>query len=262
MHMNDPHVVALHYNIEHASWIDYSKADPLEFREQAFEVSVADKRVRFAMNDHFATEQQARDAVEDFIRGWELDAALARGPGVFKLRFDKSDIVDRNPTPGVIRVRVNPIGVAVSLSQPHATVSPRDFPKPPSTGLTPSPDVESMFFRYAGYREGREPLATMAYFCLDVLLATTGKRKGRLKAAAKRYRVSQRVLNRLSDLTSKKGGAGSRKAEGVYRDFTPEERQFVEAAVTTIIRRAAEVAHDPDSDLAEISMSKFWGLYT
>ena len=255
--MNDPHVVALHYKIEHASWVDYSKAGPLEFRERAFDVRVADEQAWVSMNDHFATEQDARDAVEDFIRGWELDASLARGPGAFKLRFDKSDIVDRNPTPGVIHARPHPIRVAVSLSQPQITVSPRDYPQPPSTRLTPSPDVESMFVRYAEYREGREPLATMAYFCLDVLRASTGKRRGRLAAAARRYRISERALNRLTNLTSNKGGAGARKAEGIHQELTPQEKRFVEAAVTTIIRRAAEVAHDPDADLAEISMSEF-----
>ena len=174
--MNDPHVVTLHYKVEHAFWIDYSKAGPLEFRERAFDVRVVDERVLFSMNDHFATEQKARDAVEDFIQGWKLDAALARGSGAFKLRFDNADIVDRNPTPGAIHARPHPIRVTVSLGQPQVTVSPRDFPELPSTRLTPSPDAESMFFRYAGYREGREPLATMAHFCLDVLRASTGKR--------------------------------------------------------------------------------------
>ena len=51
----------------------------------------------------------------------------------------------------------------------------------------------------------------MAYFCLDVLRASTGKRRGRLAAAARRYRISERALNRLTNLTSNKGGAGARK---------------------------------------------------
>ncbi|MDE0342656.1 MAG: hypothetical protein OXK82_05705 [Deltaproteobacteria bacterium] len=255
--MNEPHVVALHYRIEHADWIDYSKADPLEFCGQSFRVRVEGKRVRFDMNDHFATEQEACETVEDFIRNWELDVALSRGPGAFKLRFDNSDIIDQSPTPGVVRLRAPPVRVAISISQPQLTVSPREYPMPPSTGLTRSPDVESMFSRYTGYRGGKEPLAAMAYFCLDVLLATTGKRKGRLERAAKRYRVSQPVLKRLADLTSTKGGADARKAEGVHRDLTAEEKQFVEAAVTAMIRRVAEVAHDPNAEFADISMSEF-----
>ena len=99
------------------------------------------------MNDHFATEQEARDAVQDFIRGWELDAALARGPGAFELQFDKSAVVDRRPTPGVIQARANPARFTFSASPVQGTVSPRDYPKPPSTRLTLSLDVESMFLR-------------------------------------------------------------------------------------------------------------------
>ena len=254
--MNDPRVVSLHKKIEHASWIDYFRAGPFKFGEQEFDVRVADELVRFSMNDHFATEQEARDTVEEFIRGWELDAALARGHGAFKLQFDKSEMVDRNPTPGVIQAQANPARFTFSTSPTQGTGSPRDYPRQPSIRLTPSPGVESMFLRYAAYRGGREPLAPMAYFCLEVLLASTGKRRGRLVAAARRYRISQRVLNRLADLTSSKGGAGARKAEGAHQELTAQEKRFVEAAVTTIIRRAAEVAHDPDAELPEISMSE------
>ena len=243
--MNDPHVVALNYKIEHASWVDWSRAEPLQLQEHAFHVRVEDKRVRFAMKEHFATEAEARSAVQDYMDAWELDAALARGPNSFKLRFVQSEIVDRNLTPGAFHVHAGSATFTISTSVAQGTVSPASYPAPPSRGLRRSPDVASMYFRYVGYREGREPLASMAYFCLDVLLASTGKHHGRLPAAAKRYGISQPVLKRLANLSSNRGGAAARKAEGRSRDLTQQERQFLKQAVTTIIRRAAEVAHDP-----------------
>lgn len=63
--MNDPHVVALHYEVEHASSIDYSNAEPLELRLDAFDVRVEERRVQFSMKHHFATERNARNVVED-----------------------------------------------------------------------------------------------------------------------------------------------------------------------------------------------------
>ena len=36
--MNDPHVVALNYRIEHCSSVDYGAASPLDYSEDAFEI--------------------------------------------------------------------------------------------------------------------------------------------------------------------------------------------------------------------------------
>ena len=90
-----------------------------------------------------------------------------------------------------------PVRFNFSISAPQANLSPRTYPSPPSMGLKPTPDVESMFHRYVGFREGREPLTTMAYFCLTVLEASTGKRSGKRAAAAKRYGMCQEVLKQL-----------------------------------------------------------------
>ena len=94
----------------------------------------------------------------------------------------------------------------------------------------------------------------MAYFCLTVLEASTGERRGRRSAAAKQYCISEAVLKQLGELSSTKGGVGARKAEGVHQDLTQQERKFLEAVVTTIIRRAAEVAHDPNVSLKRITV--------
>ncbi len=255
--MNDPHVVALHYKVDHTSGIDYSRAEPVKFHYDAFDVRVEDRHVRFSMNDHFATEQDARNAVDDYIRGWELDAALVRGPNAFKLRFDRAEIEDRNPTPGVMYAQAGSVRFNVTVSAAQATVSPRTYPRPPSARLKRTPDVESMFYRYVGYREGKEPLTAMAYFCLTVLEASTGKRRGQRAAAAKQYHINRQVLNQLAELSTTKGGAHARKAEGVHRDLTEQERQFLEAAVEKIIRRAAEAGDDPTASLEEITMLNF-----
>ena len=251
--VNDPSVVALHYKVEHASSIDYSRTEPLVVRDDAFDVRVEDRHVRFSMKDHFATERDARDTVDDYIRAWELDAALVMGPSAFTLRFDRSEIEDRNPTPGTICLQGRPLRATATLGKARVTVSPPAYPKPPSEGLKRSPDVESMFTRYLAYREGKEPLTTMAYFCLTVLEASTGRRRGRRAAAAKQYYISQPVLNHLGEFSSNRGGPGARKADSVHHDLTEQERQFLETAVKTIIRRAAQIAFDPDARLTQIT---------
>ena len=162
--MNDPHVVALHYNIDHDPSIAFDKAKPLDHRETAFDVRVEDKKARFTFKEHHATAKAARAAVEEFIRAWEFEAALQRGANAFTLRFHHADIEDRNPTPGAITARALPATFSFRTSKAIGVVSPPSYPSPPSIPLKVSPDVQSMHDRFLRYLEGRETLTGMAYF--------------------------------------------------------------------------------------------------
>ena len=138
--MNDPHVVALVYRIEHGPDIDWSQAAPLDKEEDSFDVRVENRRVRFALKEHYASETEARCAVEaDYIPNWEFVVGLTRGPNAFSLHFDRSQIVDRNPPPGPspvsVHFRTGVPTVSVSLAPPR----PPAFPEPPPTAIKRSP---------------------------------------------------------------------------------------------------------------------------
>ena len=108
--MNDPHVVALFYRIGHGDSVDYSKTPPLFCEERAFRLEVKDKRVRFEFKEHYATEDEARNAVEDYIGVWEFSACLENGLDSFRLNFERVQIEDRNPplpVPGVKNIAVD-----------------------------------------------------------------------------------------------------------------------------------------------------------
>ena len=243
--MNDPHVVALLYQIEHGRSVDYSKANPISHEETGFRVEIANEQVRFEFKKHYATKDAARKAIEDYIRVWEFDSGLRKGPNHFKLRFKKAQIEDKKPIPGVLDTSVS-IMTGVPTVSVMATVS-KPYPSPPSPGLKLIPDVQTMYDRYEGYLEGREPLASMAYFCLTIL--------GGKKKAAKMYRIKLKVLNKIGNLSSERGGQQARKAIGKDNDLTYQDRRFLEDAIKAVIRRAAEKAYAPDSDLQEISLS-------
>ena len=67
--MNDPHVVALFYNVKHSTSVDYSDAKPLEHKEEKFTITIENDKACFTMKAHYATEEEAREAVEEYIRG-------------------------------------------------------------------------------------------------------------------------------------------------------------------------------------------------
>lgn len=253
--MNDPHVEALVYRVEHGPNVDYDKAEPLEHDTQTFSVRIEDGQARFDMKEHFDTEEAAREAIEPFIQSWELSVGLKDGPDRFALVFDRSEIIDRNPPSGVNIYA--PVGRFVLQGfDAEVRLSHYNYPEPPY-GLAVNPDVTSMHTRYLGYRRGNEPLATMAHFCLTVLEESTGRTTRRRQLAAKKFRISSKVLNKLAYFTSEKGGVEARKAGGIRKEFTVQERQWIEATIKGMIRRAAEVAYDPNQALQQITFADF-----
>ena len=253
--MNDPHVIAVIYEIEHASSVDYSEAEPVDHEEERFRVRIEDKHVRLEMKEHHATEEAARKVVEPYIRSWELDEALKHRPGSFNLEFARPEIVDRNPTPGVVELAATLVGGAATGGFTLTVHKP--YPKPPPGVMLDAgnPDVKTMFNRYEGYLNGREPLPGMAYFCVTMLEdhLTSGR-----KAAAEKYQISKKVLRSIRTLASTKGGpATARKGDGIQLELAQEEERFLEEAVKAIIRRVAEVAYDPHRTLRLITRADF-----
>ena len=53
--MNDPHVEALIYRVEHRENVNYERATPLEHDGEHCRVRIEDCRARFEMKDHYAT---------------------------------------------------------------------------------------------------------------------------------------------------------------------------------------------------------------
>lgn len=252
--MNDPHVVALEYRIEHGPAIDWSQAKPLNVQNDSFDIQVSNGRVRFLFNKHYATEREARDCVEErYIPNWEFKAVLERGPDTFRLVFDRSDIEDRNPLPGPrglsLRASAGVPEVRVGLAPPMPTW----FPEPPRIAIRRTPDINSMYDRYLGHLEGREPLPGMANFCLTVLAQIAGGRR----SIANRFAVSKKVISKIGDLSANKGGANARKADGLREPYSSEEKRFLRSAIKVLIRRAAEVEYSSDQSRTKITLDDF-----
>ena len=263
--MSDPHVVALNYSITHGESIDYSEAKPLSRDEPDFWLKVDNNEVRFKFKKHYSTEEQARESVAEYIRAWEFDATLRRGnPDSFRLRFENAEIIDRDPTPGEVRLSATlAIGATGSVA---LTLGVPEYPAPP-TDITLNADAKTMHQRYMGYRQKHEPLESMAYFCLSMLedpplpQSSEERRSSRKrKAAAEKFNIDEAVLMKIGHLSSTRGGASARKREGTDQSLTPKERRFLNAGVKVIIRRVAERQRTPDGDLPVISWSELPSL--
>ena len=248
--MNDPHVVALIYNVRHKESVNYGHAKPLTFENDQFVVQVEDGKARFEMKEHCPTEQKAQEIVEPFIDNWQFDAGLRRDPDCFLLDFDKAEIIDRKPTPGVIVMHAAPARWHFSIPSAKVTVSPPTYPPPPIGIDSSHLDVKTLHDRYRVYKDGKELLPSFAYYCFTELLRQA---QGGVAKVARRYSISQPVLKKISQLSSTKGGVESRKAIGANDPFTKEEREFLEKALPRLILRVAEY-HGGQHNLPKITM--------
>ena len=121
-------------------------------------------------------------------------------------------------------------------------------------------DVNAMWQRYRLYRLGKEPLLSMAYFCLSRLESTamSSPIKGNKRAkTAGTYRVEEKVLAKLGEFTATLGDeVSARKMDGQSRGRPPtdEEAAWIEAALELLINRAAEHSADPKRQWSQIMM--------
>lgn len=254
--MNDAHVEALHYDLvpsEHVSFAD--SAPPVERELPGFRVRLADGKVTVTMHDHYATEAEARREVDWYLHTWRVDASFATNRPQFEFKFVKSKIVDRDPPPPPPppgSVHVSSGAGVLRLGGGNATVhiSRGEYPDPPD-GFAVDPDTETLWNRWQGYIEGREPLETMAYACLTMLQMDGGR-----AGASTRFSISCKVLGKLATLSTDTGDASTaRKVTRRLRPRTGAEQTWLEAAVKVLVRRAGKVAAAPGATLPQIRMS-------
>ena len=171
-----------------------------------------------------------------------MHAGLLWGPDAFTLHFIRAEIIDRKPPPGPAPVNWHISIGPVRVTHTPAPKCPPAYPEPPRQGLSRTPDVESVYQRYLGHLDGREPLPAMAYFCLTMLKLMGS---GSEQAASRKFGISKGVLSEVRTLSSRKGGPVARKADAGNSPYSLEEERFLKTAVRKMILHAADVECDP-----------------
>lgn len=244
--MGDARVATLTFRVIHSDSVGYANAPPLVHTTADFTAVVENGRAVFTLSRSFSDIDVARAAVASFVHAWEADAILQMGPGHFGLIFESAVMEARSNPPEFLFV--DAIDLSLATDRLVLSINYGQYPSPPND-LAVDSDVEAMLARYSRYQEGKEPLGTMAHFCLTVL------ERGQKRAeAAKRLNVEHAVLRKLGELTTKWGGEEARKHVGRARPFVPEQRAWLNAATNRLIRRAAEMAGSPGHPLPVIGM--------
>lgn len=201
--MNDPHVESLTYKVMFRKDVDYSKASPLTEETENFVFTINQENALFKMKTHFSREEEAKKVTDKFLETCSIYWGLQNCPDEISFLYETVEIIDRQKNQDKHPIKYisgtitgyNEIEVDFRISKSKFLSAPRDF--------VINPDLETIYNRYKGYLENKEPLTSMAYFCLTVLEEGQG-RKVR-KDVAKIYQIDFNILNKWGDLSSEKG---------------------------------------------------------
>lgn len=237
-------VVELTYRV--VSDTPFDAPPPVPVRDVAGVFSLADNVLRVRPPTTHSVVSEARDAVEPFLRAWELEAELRYGFPVFVFEFAGADIVGSSVTdadeaqPAASSRRVE------AESDQFLEIAWSRFPDPPTIRV--SPEMVDIWSRFKYARMGlREPLQSCAYYCLTVIERSAGGRQ----QAATRYRIDLSVLRKLGELTSSRASSAPRKAAAHDSpELTREEKRWIDHAIRlSLLQMGLEHAGASSDDL-------------
>lgn len=252
--MNNPHVKKLFYKISLLEHTDYDKAPPLSGETDDFRWRLNKDQLEVKMKIYFATEYEARQIVDEYLKNWEVAIGLYHEPDSLKFTFERAKFFnlqfpDEN---GMLNLDASIEPITTTLDA-ILHISHKEF-LPPPPNFKASPEVEMMFLRYKLYRQGQEPLLNMAYWCFTVLEYSAGGRS----EATDQYGIDYRVFRKLGELWSNREDVNEirkLKGTGIRTPLKPSEREWVRAVVKSLILRAGEYAFNPNSKLPMITMA-------
>jgi hypothetical protein len=251
--MNDPHVERLRYRLNvNPIQLSFESPPPLFQEYDAFRIRLENGTVTVEMKEHHASVKSAKEKVEGFIRDWMIYAAFDFDWNLLKFEYEDAEVIDRNPSPRVPGQITGDVNITLPMPTCKGTgmvhpIKLSEYPAPP-TRFRATPDVETMWFRYQQHLQDKETYQSLGYFCLSLMQWSTGLGKGARGAASRMYNIDRDILDKLGELTSKRGTQrDARKLDSgsTLISLTDVERRWIREALKMLIRRKGEYDFDP-----------------
>jgi len=250
--MRDPRVQKIHYRVSSEGAVKYNNPSAISFSNHLGSFDLSNGELQIVPAEHFPDEYSARQVLEPFLRSWEIEADITSSVGTIRFAFKNSEVVDRNPPPPGSPHVVDTRGVAAGLSSANASIESirNTYPEPPME-FRATPEVQLAYRRWLDYRQGKEPLLSMAYFVLTLLETDAGGRQ----QAANSFQIDIDILRKIGELSSNRGDeTTARKVKkGIQlQNLAGPERHWLEVVIPLVIHRLGERA--TGAPLPKISM--------
>ena len=223
---------------DHPTNYDSAK-DMLPFSDKIGEFSIQNKELEVKFDIPHPDEESARQAVDPFLKKWEMYPDLTQGYGTIRFKFSKPVLDQSKGISLVERLVLKDRFEFRPVAERYPSPPPRDF----NAGET----ARIAYNRWSLIREGREPLMSGAY-CIVTLLehATTRQESepdkltnGSLrKAAAKKFNISRKLLDEIANLATNLGDDSTRRkftTERVARDSPRHDEVWLDRAIRQVV---------------------------
>jgi hypothetical protein len=238
--MNDPHVTAVHYNLVFGETVNFQPPSLSEaYSLPGFTAALTGQHLMLEPMVHYASAEDVRQVCEPLVKAWQITIAIKLGVIDVRFEYDKTDIEDRAPTPGVATIYVPSIPSGEWIGIPTVIQTVNQYPQPADPDFKWTPDVDSLWYRYCGYKRGREPLQAMAYFVLTVFEVRGGGTGNNVRpSAASRFHVDLKILKGIGTLSTERGD--STTARKLEPNTTPvlltrAEKDWLDLAIRKLI---------------------------
>ena len=252
--MQDPHVEAVYYEISSADGFSFGNPPSLTLSNHLGVFEVSNGRLTVRPSEHYGSGEEARTVLDPFLRAWEVDADLSRGIGAIRFKLQSVRKIDRNPPAkdgGSVSVATGTGEATWTGYAPTIQITQNTYPPPPRDFRT-TPEVEVAYGRWKAFREGREPLQSMAYAVLPLVESVAGGHR----QAALTFQVDVRILDTLGRLSSTRGDATTARKfkQGLqFKPLSGGESSWLESAVRHLVRRIGE--HAAGVQLSRLTMN-------
>jgi hypothetical protein len=175
--MRAPQVVALYYRLATLDYrsnayqlettdasVNFENPQPREAETDLCTFHLAEGVLTCTLKAHYDSVDKAREDIGQLLRDWEVEDALERGRREIRFVFHQAKVIDRDPPSRGQASGIHTMGWRDIASRFSLRVVRDAYPPFPQHFMV-SLDVETLWNRYEGYIQGREPLPGMAYVC-------------------------------------------------------------------------------------------------
>jgi hypothetical protein len=255
--MNDPHVEKLYYRfISENPTVLFENAQPLTISLGSFDVEIKDSVLVAIPQEHYSDEERAKEAFEPLLHSWESSSFLSTSKFRIRFKFDQSNVIDRNPTPGKVTLYATGITSTLTFGTPTLTLRVSKYPEP-DLNFVASPLTDELIFRLKQYKDGRQTLPHVAYYILERLEKEFGGTKAkRRKELSKILNIDDDVLDKIGRFSNKPDARIGRHASSIDAPLSNNELNWLDQAVFRLVKRAGEI-NSGSKILPAINMSDF-----
>jgi hypothetical protein len=231
--MSDRQIVErVTYTLEVSPYVDYSTALPVELTVDGFTLRLENQTLTATPTEEFPTEQAAREALEPFLKSWEIKADLVDGT-LFRFHFQSCSVVQTDTQGRTHHVTANERS---HMTDMVVALSRDTFPEPAPYDLSDSRLVQDLLRCVKDAREGGYLLVN-GYLLLTRLEFEYAGKPGASAAIG----VAVQVLRKLGELSSVNDPVLRRKAKGPERPLSDAEKAWLGAALPRIVLNVAIV---------------------